>query len=950
MPSKLLNTLRQTLSPNDLSIAADVILGSKGAFPAGNHDRKFRDLISRHRLNEISGEQEVGFAAGRLNGWKNEVLEILGAIKTLAPLASVEHADALNAILAIAKRWGASNFLTKKTAYIMSVATPNPAIDAAFQEISQIFEQSTASSPYFLALEAVDIRFPYFAHLNFRVKTYLNNPVSEFRQLLALHNMIASPTNISDVGSFFRKANSMSMVDEVVAMIHLSHIAKGRWPSLESVIENCVDSAIANAIGDFCSITFDPIPLMDAGDPLASDIAYYRRSIAFLEFKETARYRQFVDDEICDRLVPDAWSDAAASYTPVSRRDLTKALYGFRKPDDYLKIQNTGNFLRTVNFTRYLRNNSTNAFSHFELRYIFENTTALDVLLSEEELERLYSLSDEKSRPIVMVLALALYKARTDDEDVDFKFRFAFCEAVRLHFGGSVVNFIDWLLVETPEIANFLTTTLDRATLQKLYWVISSADEADQIRQAILRSVGKVKEQIAYFVEADAIEAQRQVAKLKQFFDDSRIYVDGIAMKKWIVENPSGYSQEFVRMLEHNIEALKPIIKVISQSGKVLKETFAAQSNPAYDYILFEIVKVTFEQFCLNPYFGLDSYLGRRIRHNTLTGMMQGGITDLRHQIRGEIDSNSGFSDAFDKWFDEYKSDVEALRRDVLQFRTAGKAKGLFSSEIKHEDAMSVSNIALLKSAAISARSSEVFYDLLIRYCWQQIDPQLGAASSLFSGELLNKALNDIEVHLGKFGGDRHRLFKNEIRNLVQERYTRLASWFRQPESGFISATTKQVGNLIFVEAAAELVDNVQPIIWWGEGGDILIDGLSVHRVYDCLSVLIRNGISYGKLENALQIEADVERLAGGSVGRLRVVVTSEVRDDAQAHQYIQRLEESFMAKDLDAAMVREGYSGIKKLRFITKNSEGFSTATYRHDGGQCRVGFSLTVELAVGV
>src|SRR5205085_6771499 len=94
---------------------------------------------------------------------------------------------------------------------------------------------------------------------------------------------------------------------------------------------------------------------------------------------------------------------------------------------------------------------------------------------------------------------------------------------------------------------------LDRQTLQKLYWLIRSADEADTTRQSLLKAVGKQRNQIEYFIEADGIEAQRQVAKLRKYFDDSRIYVDGVAMKEWLVANPSAYAQQYLKMLEHNV-------------------------------------------------------------------------------------------------------------------------------------------------------------------------------------------------------------------------------------------------------------------------------------------------------------------------------------------------------------------------------------------------------------
>ena len=220
--------------------------------------------------------------------------------------------------------------------------------------------------------------------------------------------------------------------------------------------------------------------------------------------------------------------------------DLSEELEGFRNPNDFQSATNSGVFLRTVQFLSYLGDFKANAvFSSHEIRRIFENTTALDSLMTVQEMERLYAKVDDDVRPLMTVLALALHKSRNKDDDVDFKFRFALSQTISSQFDGRIEAFLEWLLPETPQVAVYLLHTLDRQTLQKLYWIIRSADEADAARQALLRVVGRSRNEIQYFVEADAIEAQRQVAKLRRYFDDSRIYADGIAMTKWLIANPN---------------------------------------------------------------------------------------------------------------------------------------------------------------------------------------------------------------------------------------------------------------------------------------------------------------------------------------------------------------------------------------------------------------------------
>ena len=382
---------------------------------------------------------------------------------------------------------------------------------------------------------------------------------------------------------------------------------------------------------------------------MSADIAFYQRAAAFSEFNDCARYRLYIDTLIAPRLMSGlAVSVDATIQHPiqVSLKDLTKATQGFAEPDDYLRVQSCGSFLRTIQLLSYLdRHNNRAAISAHDLRFICEHTIALDILLSEREIEALYELSDEESKPLVAVLALALYKAKSRDEDVDFKFRHSLCQTVLTQFHGKLEEFIVWLLPKTPQIANYLLTILDRQTLQKLYWLIGSADEADRTRQAIL-----------------------------------------------------------------------------------------------------------------------------------------------------------------------------------------------------------------------------------IRFCWLEIEPQLQAASKMITVDLVKQVNDSIQVHFSHSDEDEaHRSYKQQLRETVHERLARLGSWFRQPEDGFVNASTRQLGELILVEATDGKITENQPFEWSGDALDIQIDGLSVHRMYDCLFVTLRNALKYGAEDSLIKINVSREAQAVEGVSQIRV-------------------------------------------------------------------------------
>jgi hypothetical protein len=110
--------------------------------------------------------------------------------------------------------------------------------------------------------------------------------------------------------------------------------------------------------------------------------------------------------------------------------------------------------------------------------------------------------------------------------------------------------------------------------------------------------------------------------------------------------------------------------------------------------------------------------------------------------------------------------------------------------------------------------------------------------------------------------------------------------------------------------------------------------------------VTLRNALNYGADDSSIVIDVREEQ-AFESVSRIRTEVSSRFGKASERAGHIARLADSFASGDPEAAMVIEGYSGIRKLRYITRTSEGIATAQYKVDDDICTVSFSLTVELA---
>lgn len=938
--------VRRHAHPDDLHVATSLLIGKTGAFPFDNLGRTYRDLLLPHTLDDISPSRELAFVVGHINGWKDTALEIIGSIEALSPLPTATPTDALGALTVFAERWGASNFLAKKIGYVVANSTEN--VSSILDHLFLVIGQYSHPQPHFTAIESIDIGFQYFYSMSTRIQAYSRFDRRDYRQNLSLHNIIASPISDTDMGPFLRKSHSMSLIDEIVALVQLIHTSSaGSW--IAPQIERLLDPSIYRAIISLADKAFDASQLFSSDEPENADEVYFRNSLAFLEFREPCVYRHSVDQIIGPRLLArvTSFSDRTeSSISPPTRTDLSKALYGFRKPRDYHITQSCGRFLRTVQFLRYLDHKPVlSDLTHYDIRYIFEHTTSLDTLISPDEIERLYLSVDADSRPLVSVFALALHKARANSDDVDFKFRLSLSNTIIRLFNRKIENFIEWLSGPTPQIANYLVYILDRTTLQKMYWLVSSADEADLTRQKILRIAGRALERIDYFVEADSIEAQRQVSSLRQYFDDSRIFVDGVAMKKWMLEHPSSYAQQYTRTIEHLSDRPTGSILIL-QTDPSASRSVDITVMDSHDYILRELFKIVFREFCTNANFGIESYLSRRIRHNTMSGMMRSGVEDVVERlVYRALHYDSAFLAAHTRWIENYRAQIEQIRGEYLQFRTQNRPRGLFTDEVGFGEEQTATNLRILKKAAWTARgNSDLFNELLIRHCWRQIDPQLSAASVAIMGELLQRAYDAVDDSFAAFDAQLYAQFKAELRSEIHDRFARLASWFRQPESGFVKASTRQLGELVLHEIADR--PSSTSLSWAGNALDDLMDGLSVHRMYDCLSVVIRNAIKYGCESGGITVNVQKTDESTQTIARFEIEVASSISPD-NAAEHMSRIEQSFADSELGASMVREGYSGIKKLRFIVLQSEGSDTTAYNISSGVCRISFSITVELS---
>lgn len=940
--------LRCGNSPHDSVVIGAILKGHKGLLNDLNGEVKKTsgDLYVMTSFPFTDWKSEVRYTAGYLNSVGAQASEMLDVIRSLANLDYRDCDAVLEILLEQAKKYGASNFFSYKLAYVRSTAKLSAHALGVVSQIEDEFAHRQHAGLHFSALENISPKISIFAVAQRRISGLISRLAGNFRKAISLSNFVPTPTDYTDVAGFLLRSTESSLIDTLYAVVTIFNLHR----NLGAVREEFKLRLDASLVGKIESLiayaeTFDNDQLVSEhyqAQDIDGDLslATYRVSAAFLERPACASYRNKLDRVVGVRLLAEVRDDLL----PANSRgaDLKELLLAPEQTNvaDVLNVT-LDSFYRTFLFLQFVENPlNIVALTAKEITFIFENTSRLEVLLTEREMRALYASATSSARGLVSVLALALFRKKSIDPDADFEFRTDFIAYVNENHGSSILDFIEFLLMDSPQVAKYIVESLNEVTLEKMYTLVRTASEAAQIRGDILRAVGQKLDQIEYIIEADAIATRSKLLQLQKYFDSSRMYVDSVAMKRWLDSNPTVSTEQY--------RALYPVAAHIARVSTDIgesRELLLIRLQDEDEYLISQIAKDAFEQFCLDAEFGIQSYLGRRIRHNTLDGV----TTETVDAVFQSADyralmSNPSFRRAAEHWLSMYRGLINKLRRDYLQFKSKTTINPLFDSSLDLEDAATQENVRWLSNALRLAGGSELLNDLVISFCWKQIAPQLERAARFIRTQLLQEANASIDrVFSGYFGVVEMQL-KADLHEAVNEVLKKVADWFQVPQTGFVSASPRDLCQIILIEL------NIRnQIDFHGNAVEIKYTGISVHRLYDCLAVLLQNAHKHGEAGTDILITASAAKPdAESDLDDLTMQITSQVTE-SKYHEAKTRIFSAIDSKETSRAMLTEGYTGINKIKFITRASEGVHTVKCdADDQRRClTVTFSLRAERA---
>jgi len=926
------NSLPDIMSIGSLLKGVDGLLG-------GTKKKASSDLFKFTKFAPLGWKDEIRYTAGYLNSFESECLSALDMMQSLGQIERLETNVALEAVYAFACVYGASNFLSYKLAYLRVTRQLTAPQLAKINNIEEEFAHRDKPGFHYSALENLSPRISLFLIAQRRVSGLVGKVDGELRKSYALSNFIPTPLDDKDLAAFLLRASESSLVDTLYALIVILNL-QVKFPGPVSEVRKRIAAPVLIALEKLIlhSEAADDSLILTGhyqsnDDESDSSLDLYRLSSAFLERKHVAEFRHELDCVIGARLLAEIITGKCVCVS----KSLSNKHVLLQQDGSVVRARPQiplDSFYRTFLFLQFIEDR-TNLLdlTDKDIKFIFENTVSLESLFTEAEVRSVYGIAPDDSQKLVAVLALALFRKTSVDPDVDFEFREDLVEHVVSRHGGSIVDFIDSLIGESPQIASYIAESLDEVTLEKMYEIIKTASQAAEIRRDLLRLLGRKLNRIEYLIEADAIETRSKLSTLQKYFDSSRMYVDSVAMKKWLDGNPSVSTEQF-RTLHPSIQAtLRTIESGLGESKDVYLITLNAQSED----LIEQIATDSFEQFCLNTEFGIESYLGRRIRHNTLDGVTTETVDAVFK--KPEYHMGPSMKRTVDAWMTQYRAIVDKLRKEHLQFKSGGS---LFNANVDLDDSTTRENIRLL-SSSLRVAGSQLLNDLVISFCWKQISPQLENAARYIKTELLQEATSSIDKHFSGAFGSVEEQIKIGLHEAVSGVFMKVADWFRVPQTGFISASVKELCEIILYD-----LNRSRTVEYIGGALENKYTGISVHRLYDCLAVLLQNALTHGEEGKPVNVNVTARKAEGNDIlDVVFVEVTSTVTPERYENSRL-RIERAISAIENGIDMVTEGYTGIKKVKFITQKSEGQHTVECNADDGEnsLKLSFSLHSEV----
>ncbi|MBL1435580.1 MAG: hypothetical protein COB08_005205 [Rhodobacteraceae bacterium] len=875
----------------------------------------------------------------------SKAINLLPRIKELSLAMLADPRQAVAVFGRFAEEFGASQFLLKKAVVILFLRGKD--LDKSDKYIDvlkclQKYSFNDVINEFYGACQVINPKNPDISQLQSKVEYLHTQNVMGVDSGLTGSFVDPLPRLETDCSRFVISASEKGAIDLVASLISLIHLSKEKkWPKLDAIVAIIPEEFITEVEKEFeLEGTIEPfekiLPLTQ------TDLEIYQCLGSLIEFSFAVELRGKIDpllfhfqDKRPSQPIP---SDVLCYFEEKKDFLTTNDVTNSEEFPNY-RAHDSGNFIFSMHFLAYLVRNPTQFyFDDLALINILENTTALAFLLPKQFFKKAIGAASVRgdSRAALYWSALLLEKENTLDNESEFSSWLE--DLCNEKYDSNTVNLFEDLFASNPLIGVYLNRTLNIKRFQKAYSLINSYEEVLDAKASICLLCGVETKDPNYVLMADKLNFEKKVGKLKSLMDASRVYVD-----------EDGFIELVKKTVIPDLEELQKFtyleLKPKNLNGRTqLSDAELIGIAISINHTFYKKgFQHAFKGFCLNELFGVNSFLSRRVRHNTLSNFL---TDNLINSIANTNEIDIRIREVFEEWHIEYVKLIQELRLKYLRFRTKSNPEALLKAELDQEDEKIIEIAAnrMLRSQRGGSKADELS-EVILDCCWNAIEPQLTRIRTHLNESFRQKVLASIR---NCFSGTPTG-YSQRLETEVIQRIQHVSTWF----TSFNPADTKEALEAIIAlawEDAHPLYSvsskNGSSIKFttFGNGLTASMYGRRLQIIYDCILILLQNAAKKSGEYDGAEIRLEVSYVSRAH-SIVRLTTSSFLPKTAAGRSDYHNLEAAINDEsNLEQSMVEEGLTGIKKLKFLLKHLAILDSFKHRWENDQLLLSFEFEV------
>ncbi len=448
-----------------------------------------------------------------------------------------------------------------------------------------------------------------------------------------------------------------------------------------------------------------------------------------------------------------------------------------------------------------------------------------------------------------------------------------------------------------------------------------------------------------YNEEILAITHWLRIQEGVQLVDRSRVHVDTYAIKLALGAELRESFERYVALVDAGVGVAEDFSVVLRAAEKrdLSGKQFEVPTNEADDLLVAMFRRLS-EQFLSSPVHGLDSYLSKRVRHDSLVGHLRGPLDDRKLLTQRDVGGTyainqywlsrlddldpwqrNELANAFASFAERVDSELLRLKEQVLHIRSREHSNGIFSLTLEP------TTFHLLRSALKTDLTIDGFFETVFAALWGILELSLVRARSVIRQE----TASNLNQAVDQFRADASRIAVSakgypELSQCIGDAWRdtqvaldTVASWFSRVE------TEHGVKRYSLPEAVSVAIESVRSVhkslpekLELELADNIVIPAAGLPVLADVLFATLGNAAKHGSPNGLTNVKVTA---ALAPDGKVLLFVVASVTERASRTPIVEAKIESIRRQIEDGTFLdrvrKEGQSGLIKLAAIVKQS-----------------------------